>query len=260
MKNAVFFLLSIAVLVGTAVEADAGLFKRTPQRAFGPEVSLIQDNSLDGWTNSAGKAPSAAWNVENGVLHLNGKGGDLYTEKQYRNFVLDFSWKIAKGGNSGVKYRLKKFDGKGWLGLEFQVLDDFNTAEGKKVKNNTATLYDILPVKGSKTLNPNEQLNHGRIIVNGNRIQHFLNGKKTVDVVVGSEAWKDGIAASKFNGIDGFGSNQTGYIHFQDHGCEVWFQDVTIREIQPAKILKHKKDKRFLNRDSRIAAPFKKRG
>ncbi|MDR0870516.1 MAG: DUF1080 domain-containing protein [Planctomycetaceae bacterium] len=245
MKNTAFLLSFAVPFIFTAVfsadDADAGLFKKQPRREVGKAVPLIAKDSLDGWTNNAGKAPGTGWNVENGVLHLKGKGGDLITEKQYQNFILDFSWKIAKGGNSGIKYRYKKFDDKGWLGLEFQVLDDFNTQEGKKAKNSTATLYDILPVDGEKQLNPNDQLNHGQVIVLGNRIQHFLNGKKTVDVIVGSPEWKNGITASKFKDIKGFGENPLGYIHVQDHGSEVWFQDITIQEITPKKGLLHKK-------------------
>lgn len=232
MKNAVLsLLLSIVCLAGTA---NAGLFRHEPKMVLTPAVPLIKDAALTGWTNNAGKQPGAGWSVENGTLHLKGKGGDLYTEKQYKNFVLDFSWKITKGGNSGIKYRLKNFDGKGWLGIEYQVLDDFNTGEGKKDKNNTATLYDVFPVQGEKTLNPHTELNHGRIIVNGNRIQHFLNGKKTIDVIVGSQKWKDAVAESKFKDVEGFGKNPVGFIHLQDHNSEVWFQDITIREIKPA--------------------------
>jgi hypothetical protein len=173
--------------------------------------------------------------VIDGILHLQGKGGDLVTERQYKNFVLDFEWTISKGGNSGIKYRYKNFDGKGWLGLEYQVLDDYGTPEGKKPKNNTATLYDILPTKSQKSLKPNDQINRGRIVVNGNRIEHWLNGRLVMCTTVGSKEWKKGIAESKFNGIEGFGENSTGHIMVQDHGGEVWFHKITIREIRSAK-------------------------
>jgi hypothetical protein len=201
----------------------------------GPSVSLIQQDSLAGWTSVSGKEPGAAWSVQNGVLHLQGKGGDLVSNREYENFILEFSWTISKGGNSGIKYRLKKYDGKGWLGLEYQVLDDFNTAEGNKTKNNTATLYDILSTDvSSKHLNPNDQLNYGKVVVCGQHITHYLNGEKVLEITPGSEQWYEAVAQSKFSDVNSFGLNPAGLILVQDHNCEVWYHSITIRELYPA--------------------------
>lgn len=235
----------LLLIVGFNSISEAGLVKRqhfySPKRCYhvkpqprlllGPEVSLLHNDSFEGWTNLAGKEPGNAWTMHDGVLHLKGKGGDIKTEKEYENFILDFTWTIAKGGNSGIKYRFKKFEGKGWLGLEYQVLDDFNTGEGKKSKNSTATLYDILPTNDRKQLNPHTEQNRGRIVVHDDQIEHWLNGKKVVDVKVGSDEWKEGIANSKFKNIEGFGENSLGFIMVQDHQCEVWFHNISIKEI-----------------------------
>ncbi len=206
-----------------------------PRLCVGPEISLLQENSLDGWTKLDGGKPDGksghGWSVTGGVLHLNGRAGDIKTEKEYKNFILDFAWTHSEGGNSGIKYRLKHFAGYGWLGLEYQVLDDFNTNEGLKLKNSTATLYDILPCNKQKRLNPHTEWNYGRIMVNGHHIQHWLNGKKVVDVRVGSKTWNEGIASSKFNNILGFGENSTGFIMIQDHQSEVWFHKISVKEI-----------------------------
>ncbi|MDR2115159.1 MAG: DUF1080 domain-containing protein [Planctomycetaceae bacterium] len=256
----IYFLFTVSLLVFVSVsEASvwAGVLKRNRSdfrkngdssqiQLLGTKTSLIRNNSLDGWTTTNNKTPGNAWSVEDGVLHLHGKGGDVMTEREYKNFVLDFTWTIAKGGNSGIKYRFKKYDGKGWLGLEYQVLDDFNTKEGKKLKSNAATLYDILPTNNAKFLKPNEELNHGRIVVNGNRIEHWLNGRKVVDVWVGSETWKKAVAASKFNEIEDFGENTVGRIMVQDHGSEVRFHDISIREI--IEISEKSKPYRFFKR------------
>ncbi len=207
----------------------------TSKTCYGPTVSLLAEDSLAGWTSPGGGKPGSGWSVVDGILHLQGKGGDIVTDRQYENFVLDFEWTHSKAGNSGIKYRYQKFDGKGWLGLEYQVLDDFGTPEGMKPKNNTATLYDILPTNSSKSLNHRDQINKGRIVVNGDRIEHWLNGRKVMSVVVGSEEWKEAVAASKFKGIDGFGENNLGFIMVQDHQSEVWFHKITIREILPSK-------------------------
>jgi len=157
-----------------------------PQVCYGSTVSLIGDD-LSGWTALGGGPQRGGWSVVDGTLHLKGSGGDLVTERQYKNFVLDFEWTIAEGGNSGIKYRYKNFDDDGWLGLEYQVLDDFGTSEGNRAKSSTASLYDILPPNSQKSLNSADQINKGRIVVNGNRIEHWLNGQKVLSVVVGSK-------------------------------------------------------------------------
>lgn len=221
--------------------AEAALFGGSPvvkkryvpknRAVFGPEFSLIGENSLEGWTSYNGKTPPDAWSVVDGVLHLKGKGGDILTEKEYENYVLDFTWTIAKGGNSGIKYRFKRFEKGGWLGPEYQVLDDPNTGEGKKPKNNAATLYDIKPTNDQKQLHAHTEQNHGRIVVHGNKLEHWINGKKVVEIRIGSEEWKKLKAESKFNEYEGFGENSLGKIMIQDHGCEVWFHKISMREI-----------------------------
>ncbi len=233
----------LAVFFGTALESEAAIrgkrycrpAKRMvsvkPKTVLGPKVSLLQSDSLDGWLTTGGKTPGSAWEVVEGVLHLNGRGGDIRTEREYKNFILDFAWTIAKGGNSGIKYRFKQFDGKGWLGCEYQVLDDYNTGEGKAAKRSASTLYDILPTNERKHLNPHTELNRGRIVVNGDRLEHWLNGEKVVEVTVGSDRWKEALAKSKFSGTEDFGSNPTGFIMVQDHQCEVWFHEISIQEI-----------------------------
>ncbi len=203
---------------------------------YGPETSLIQNDSLAGWTSNGGGKPGEGWSVDNGILHLKGKGGDIVSEKEYENYVLDFDWTISKAGNSGIKYRYKKFDGKGWLGCEYQVLDDFNTPEGKKPKNCTGTLYDIYPTDIPKMLKPNDQINSGRVVVNGNSIQHWLNGQRILTVETGTPDWEAHVQASKFRDAPGFGVNPVGRIMVQDHQCEVWFHGIKIREIIPQAV------------------------
>ena len=237
----VLFIIGFLGVWGGSAEARVGNRRsvpcvptvRCPVVCYGPTVSLIAKDSLIGWTAPGGGEQRGGWSVVDGILHLQGKGGDLVTERPFENFILDFEWTIAKNGNSGIKYRYKKFDGKGWLGLEYQVLDDFRTREGANPRVATASIYDVLPTNSLKSLKPHDQVNKGRIVVNGNRIEHWLNGKKVLSTVVGSDEWKEGIASGKFKDIAGFGENKLGHIMIQDHGSEVWFHKITIREIFP---------------------------
>jgi hypothetical protein len=213
---------------------------------------LIQGDTLAGWTAAGGGPVKGNWKVENGELScINGKKDDIATEKEYENFILDFDWKIAKGGNSGVKYRFADFgeigrkinihDTYGWLGCEYQLLDDPNNPEGEFSNRTTAALYHVKEPSSSKVLKPAGDWNHGRIVILSNRFEHWLNGRKVLEIDTNSQEWKDRFAASKFAEATGFGLNRLGRIMLQDHEDGVAFKNITIREIKeraPRRLLR----------------------
>lgn len=196
---------------------------------------IYNGKDLSGWTNAAGKPAKAGsgWTVEaDGVLHREGKGGDLFSEKEYANFELTWDWKIAKGGNSGVKYRVLNYPGKGMLGFEYQMLDDANHPDGKiGPHRQTASLYDLLPPAGDRKMKAPGEWNTSKVIVNGTKIEHWLNGAKVLEVDLTSGDFKKARAASKFKGVEGFGDNPQGRIMLQDHGDETWFRNVTVKPL-----------------------------
>ncbi|MDR1478107.1 MAG: DUF1080 domain-containing protein [Planctomycetaceae bacterium] len=216
-------------------------------------VSLIPQKGLEGWTAHYGKEPSKGkWILQDGKLicegtksnHLN---GDLVSKNEYENFILSFEWINSKGGNSGIKYKLKDFekigatinqsDTFGWLGCEYQILDDENNREGKsnKNKNSAASLYSTIAPNADKKLNPHGQLNSGRIIVVGEHVEHWLNGVKVLEYDLDSDNWKAALAKSKYARAEGFAKNKKGFIMLQDHGNKITFTKVNIREIKPKK-------------------------
>ena len=220
-------------------------------------VSLIPAEGLAGWTkyNARPIAAQAKWINRDGKLVLehsnrtrNFQGGDIVTAEQYTNFVLDFAWIATQRCNSGIKYRFKNFgptggEVNGWLGCEYQILDDFNRGEGTSSGGlySTASLYDLFaPDMEKKKLKPHGEVNTGRIVVLDNRIEHWLNGEKVLQCEVGNDAWKQAIARSKFARKDakpgeGFGENPTGFIMLQDHGNSITFEKIAIREIGDKK-------------------------
>ena len=201
-----------------------------------PEVALFNGDNLDGWTTVSGSTNIRAWEAVDGVLHRKSGGGDIVTEKEYENFILDFEWKIAPGGNSGLKYKFANFDGS-WLGCEYQVLDDEKHSDGTLKTHRTASLYDVIaPLV--EAANPVGEYNKSRVIVNGKRIQHYLNGKLVVDVMLGSPAWEEGFQKSKFKEHEQFGKIAQGKILLQDHGDEVWFKNMVIRELKTMPVRK----------------------
>ena len=217
MKHTVFSLACLSLISTTF--ADDGF------------VSLFDGNTLAGWTNGAGKAvEEGGWVADNGILHRAGKSGDLYSAKEYGDFELRWEWKISVKGNSGVKYRVTKY-GKQNLGLEYQVLDNEHPDGKKSPKRQAGALYDLFPNSVPDSGKPVGEWNASRVVVRGNHFQHFLNGERVVDVTVGSDAWKAAHAASKFKGHPNFATNATGRIYLQDHGDEVWYRNLEIKEL-----------------------------
>jgi hypothetical protein len=183
---------------------------------------LFASGDFSEWTKVNGKPVSNGWSIEDGVVHRDGiKPGNIITRKHYKDFDLRFDWKIRVGGNSGVKYRTR-----GRLGLEYQILDD----SVHKDKHLSAGIYALVPAAKNKPYNPGGQWNSGRIIAQGNHVEHWINGVKVVEAEIGSEDWFERFNSSKYNKHEGFGT-WTGPILLQDHLDEAWFRNVQIREL-----------------------------
>jgi hypothetical protein len=197
-------------------------------------VPLFDGKDLNGWTAADGKPVKAGWVVEEGgVLHRASKGGDIYTAKEYGDFEFSFEWKIAPGGNSGVKYRVTTYEKKGNLGPEYQLLDDSKHPDAKVgPQRQSASLYDFMaPDAKTKKLNPPGEWNTSKIVARGTKLEHWLNGTKVVEMDTASDAWKAAHAKSKFKDVPDFAKNAKGRILIQDHGDESWFRNLTIKEL-----------------------------
>ena len=197
-------------------------------------VSLFDGETLDGWTNAKGqKVEEKAWIAEDGVLFRKKRGGSLFTAKEYRDFEFRWEWKISPKGNSGVKYRVSTY-GKDFLGPEYQVIDDQNGAVRRTPRYQAGAIYDLIPPNDQKILRPVGEWNSSRIVARGPHLQHFLNGKLVAEVKVGSDQWKKALAKSKFKGRQDFAANPTGRIFLQDHGNQVWYRKLAIKELKPS--------------------------
>jgi len=173
----------------------------------------------------------AGWKVEDGTLHFDGtKGsGDIVTKQAFQDFVLEFEWKISEGGNSGVMYRVSLGDRKPYLsGPEYQVLDDEKHHDGKKPSTSAGALY-ALYVPENKTLNAVGQWNTSKIVLQGKKVEHWLNGTKVVDAEIDSADWKAKVESSKFKTWEKFGKNKSGHLCFQDHGDKVWYRSIKVK-------------------------------
>lgn len=193
-------------------------------------IALFDGKSLAGWKSAKGGEPGKGWKVEDGCIHREAAGGDLLSEKEYEDFELEFEWKISAKGNSGVKYRVRKSPG-GWLGPEYQVLDDAGHPNGKVADTTAASLYEVVPAAKDKALNPVGEWNKSRIIAKGTTLEHWLNGKLAVKIDTAGGEWPELKKASKFAKMEGFAGPGAGHLLLQDHGDKVWFRAIRIRDL-----------------------------
>lgn len=212
---------------------------------------LFDGKTFDGWrTMGMDTVQTALWKIENGEIHkVNSgevpsrpdgqpiEGGDLMTIRTYDNYELYFEWKILKAGNTGIKYNVseelsQKYSDHSALGFEYQLLDDKDSLYAGKLKPSqyTGSLYDMIPAKNART-NPVGEFNKGRIIIDGNHVSHWLNGKKVVEYDFGSPQLDSLYKISKYKDYLHFLDKGSGHIILQNHKDDAWFRNIKIREI-----------------------------
>jgi hypothetical protein len=205
---------------------------------------LWDGKSTDGWRGAKLTTfPVGGWKIENGMLKVlksdggeSTNGGDIVTVRKYKNFELSVDFRITEGANSGIKYfvdtELNKGAGSS-IGCEFQILDDAVHPDAKLgVKGNrtVGSLYDLIPAPAGKIFRKTE-FNNARIVVNGNKVQHYLNHRLVVDYERNTQMFNALVNYSKYGVWPNFGNAAEGYILLQDHGDEVWFKSIKIREL-----------------------------
>jgi hypothetical protein len=201
---------------------------------------LFDGKTTDSWMNyKTGTFPTGGWVVKDGLLTITpgSKGGDIVTKSKYTSFEFTVDFRYTPGANSGIKYFIdtERDGGKAAsIGCEYQVLDDKLHPDAKAGRNGNrklSSLYDLIPAQNVKDNGAN-QWNTARIVVKGNKVQHWLNGQMTVEYERGSEQWKQAVANSKFKNQAGFGEVEAGRLLLQDHGNEVSYKNMKIRELK----------------------------
>lgn len=205
---------------------------------------LWDGKTTNGWRGAKlDHFPQKGWSIENGILKVHksdggesSNGGDIVTTRPYKNFVLKMDFKITEGANSGIKYfvdtNLNKGEGSA-IGCEFQILDDKRHPDAKLgVEGNRTlgSLYDLIPAPKDKPFR-NGFFNTAMVVVNGNHVEHWLNGVKIVEYERNNQMWEALVNFSKYKDWPNFGNAEEGLLLLQDHGDEVWFQNIKIKEL-----------------------------
>jgi len=221
------------VMLGAALGLAACVSVGKP----GAAVSLFDGTSLTGWTMVDGRPPDPrAWRAQDGLIAQVSRErpfGDLMTDRCYTDFDLSLEWRLEKGGNSGIIYRVApRSDKPAWQsGIEFSLLDDANypSAAGKP-KQHSGAAFDLFAPAAHAEL-PAGQFNLARIRVVAGYAEQWLNGVEVVRFKIGAAGWRRALAASKFVGFPKFGEAECGHIVLQNHGDPVQFRNLRIVDL-----------------------------
>ena len=198
------------------------------------EWAVLFDGSDTGaWRAFKGDALPAGWDVVDGALTLVGAGGDIVTRREFRNFELELEWRIAACGNSGVFFNVQENENVQYVwqtGPEMQILDNTCHPDGKLPETSAGSNFalhaparDVTSAAGS--------WNRARLVHRDGHVEHWLNGEKLLEYVLGSAAWNERVSNSKFAAMPLYGRARSGHIALQDHGDRVSFRNIRVREL-----------------------------
>lgn len=208
---------------------------------------LFDGEDTEGWRGYGKETVPGAWGVVDGTLYCEGSGrgeagaedgGDIIYEKKFSNFHLKLEWKISEGGNSGIFY-LGQEDPK-WETIwrtapEMQVLDNERHPDamlGEDGNRQAGSLYDLIPAK-PQNAKPAGEWNLAEIICYKGTVVHKQNGETVLEYHLWTPDWEELVADSKFPGLNENWADvaKEGYIGLQDHGDDVWYRGIMIREL-----------------------------
>lgn len=240
MKIKVFLLFGICLLtlqcVNKANERDAKVAEDDGW------TILFDGSNTVAWRDTKSEHfPEHGWVVEGEVLTVQGKkedqpgGHDIISKERFGNFELELEVNLSEGANSGIKYVVSdSFPGNegSFLGLEYQLLDNEvhpDASMGRDGNHKMAALYDIIPPPEDLSINPPGEWNKVRIILDGNKVEHWLNEDKVLDFDRKNLAFRELVSLSKYSDLENFGELEEGYILLQGHGNDVSFRNIRIR-------------------------------
>lgn len=207
---------------------------------------LFDGKTPEGWRGVNKDHFPTGWQVVDGTLMCKGSGegeagaedgGDILYDKKFKNFQLKLDWKISEGGNSGILYLGKEVAD--WpiykTAPEMQILDNERHPDallGKDGNRKAGSLYDLIPAK-PQNAKPAGEWNSIEIICYQGTVVHKQNGEVVVEYHLWTDDWNKLVANSKFPALNENWADvpKEGFIALQDHGNDVWFKNIKIKEM-----------------------------
>lgn len=225
-----FAVSALLVAPGYAAPKGPALNTLTPAEKAAGWKLLFDGKTTKGWRGFKQPQIGPGWKVENGVLFDEPKvAKDIITTETFGSFELSLDWKIGKGGNSGVMYHvIEEGDETYQSGPEYQLLDDRGRSEPPlEQAGGLFALY----APSMEATHPAGEWNNARLVVDHNKVQHFVNGVKVAEYEIGSPEFNAKVAASKFKRWPQFASAASGHIALQNHGDDIAFRNIKIRPL-----------------------------
>jgi hypothetical protein len=190
---------------------------------------LFDGRTTQGWRGYMKDSMPSGWQVVDGVLSRVSEAADIIYNEKFKNFELLVDWKISPGGNSGIFYRaIEGPEAIYYSAPEMQVLDDAIHGDGKSELTSAGAVYGLYPAPRG-VVKPVGEWNTAKIVVNGNHVEHWLNGQRIAEYEMWSTDWTKRVAASKFRQWPEYGKATEGYIGLQEHGNWIGFRNIKIR-------------------------------
>jgi len=231
-------LLLLSLLAAFSATAIAGDNELSPaEKEDGWKLLFNGRDASADWRGYKKENVPDKWVVKDGALTLTGKGGgDIVTKEQYESFEFSIDWKISPGGNSGIMFKVQETAGPPWnTGPEAQIQDNAGGHDPQKA----GWMYGLYPASVDTTKPPGEWnrfiLKCQKTAAGTFRCEHWMNGTKYVEYEIGSADWNEKVAKSKFGKFPMFAKASKGHICLQDHGNEVSFRNIKIRELPELK-------------------------
>lgn len=249
MKKLFFILLAGIVMMSVSCQN-----KKSQEESTEPEekaaqdgwVALFDGTSTEGWRGVNMDTLPGAWEISDNTLHCIGSGmgeagaengGDILYDKKFSNFHLKLEWKISEGGNSGIMYLGQEVEGDPiWkTAPEYQVLDNERHPDamlGENGNRQAGSLYDLIPAD-PQNAKPAGEWNSCEIMVYKGTVIHKQNGEVVLEYHLWTDDWNNLVAGSKFPELNPDWANvaKEGYIALQDHGDDVWYRNIMIKEL-----------------------------
>jgi hypothetical protein len=211
------------------------------EKADGWQLLFDGKNWQNDWHGYNNEDVAGGWTIQDGCFMSLGRGGDIggdiVTNREFENFEFSLEWRIGAGGNSGILYGViedPKYKAVYYTGPEYQLLDDIGFPSKVEEWQLTGANYAMhLADKTKKKLQMvgGPEFNTSKIIVNGNHVEHWLNGEKIVEFERWGEEWNKLKREGKWKDFPDYGMAKKGKISLQDHGSYIWFRNIKIREL-----------------------------
>jgi hypothetical protein len=212
-----------------ANDAAAPVNALTPEQVQAGWRLLFDGSTTGGWRGYGRDDMPEGWQAVDGALTRIAQAGDIITTEQYANFELALDWMVRPAGNSGIFYRVIESDDPIYYsGPEMQVLDDAGHVDGAARLTAAGANYGLHPAPEG-VVKPAGEWNSIRLVVNGDHVEHWLNGQKIVEYELGSDDWRALVASSKFVEWPAYGTAERGHVGLQDHGDWVAYRNIRIK-------------------------------